>query len=87
MPPSRGEENAEVVQGFGLDFHFPKLALEVDKRVEVLVLLAGEVEDLVLGPVVIDLPLQGVGQGVDFLQLPVDELLRLNVGGQTRLRV
>ena len=66
--------------------HFPKLTFQVDERVEVLVLFAGEVEDLVLGSVVIDLPLQRVGQRIDLLQLLVDELLGLHVGGQTRLR-
>ena len=82
----RGEEDAKVVERLGLHVHFPKLTFQVDERVEVLVLFAGEVKDFVLGSVVIDLPLQGVGQRVYLLQLLVDELLGLHVGGQTRLR-
>ena len=82
----RREEDAQVVERLCLHIHFPKLTFQVDERVEELVLFAGEVEDLVLGSVVIDLPLQGVGQRVDLLQLLVDELLGLHVGGQTRFR-
>ena len=83
---TRGEKDAQIVERLRLDVHLPKLTFEVDEGVEVLVLFAGEVEDLVLGAVVIHLPLQRVGQRVDLLQLPIDEDLRLHVGGQTRFR-
>ena len=67
-----------------MDFHLAELALQIHEGVEVLVLLAREVEDFVLGPVIIHLPLQRVRQGIDLVELAVDELLCLHVGGQTR---
>ena len=83
---ARGEEDAQIVERLRLHVHLSKLTFEVDEGVEVLVLFAGEVEDFVLGAVVIHLPLQRVGQRVDLLQLLIDEDLRLHVGGQTRFR-
>ena len=80
------QKRSQVVERLSLHVHFPKLALQVDERVEILVLLSGEVEDFVLGAVVVHLPFQRVRERIDLHELLGDEFFRLDVGGQTRLR-
>ena len=80
----RNQKFSEVVEGLGLHIEFPKLLFQFDQRVEILRFFTREVEDVVLSTVKVHLAFQGVCERVDFLKLIVDELLRLQIRGQSR---